>query len=69
MTGFTQSILRDCPDYDFTKVKAICIGEQTAAEARKYDMRIHVSRESTMDAMIEEIEILHRIESNTETGK
>ena len=69
VTGFTQSILRDCPDYDFTKVKAICIGEQTAAEARKYDMRIHVSRESTMDAMIEEIEILHRIESNTETGK
>ena len=69
VTGFTQSILRDFPEYDFTKVKAICIGEQTAAEARKYDMRIHVAREATMDAMIEEIEILHRIESNTETGK
>ena len=69
VTGFTQSILRDFPDYDFTKVKAICIGEQTAAEARKYDMRIHVAREATMDAMIEEIEILHRIESNIETGK
>ena len=69
VTGFTQSILRDFPDYDFTKVSAICIGEQTAAEARKYDMRIHVAREATMDAMIEEIEILHRIESNTETGK
>ena len=32
-------------------------------------MRIHVAREATMDSMIEEIEILHRIESNTETGK
>ena len=67
--GFTQSILRDKPEFDFKKVNAICIGEQTAAEARKYDMRIHVSRESSMDSMIEEIEILHKIESNRPIGE
>lgn len=38
---------------DFTAVKAICIGEQTAAEAKKYGMQIVISKEASMDSMME----------------
>jgi len=37
---------------DFTKVHALCIGEQTAKEARAHGMQISVSSEATMDSMI-----------------
>ncbi|MDD2971467.1 MAG: uroporphyrinogen-III C-methyltransferase [Lachnospiraceae bacterium] len=38
---------------DYRSVKAICIGEQTADEARKYDMKILVSDQASMDSMVE----------------
>lgn len=38
---------------DFTKVKAICIGEQTAAQARAFGMETFVSEKATMDSMVE----------------
>ncbi|MEG1505251.1 MAG: uroporphyrinogen-III C-methyltransferase [Lachnospiraceae bacterium] len=38
---------------DYTMVKAICIGEQTKAEADRYGMQTVVSKEATMDSMIE----------------
>lgn len=47
--GFTGGF----PNVDFTKVRAICIGKQTAAEAAKYGMQISVSREASMDSMME----------------
>ena len=42
-------------DIDYTKIKAICIGEQTAAEAEKYHMDITVAKEATMDSMVERL--------------
>lgn len=38
---------------DFSKVRAICIGHQTADEARKYDMQIQISNEASMDSMMD----------------
>ena len=38
---------------DFTKVVAICIGEQTALTARKYGMQVKVSKEASIKSMIE----------------
>ena len=38
---------------DYTGVKAVCIGEQTAAEAEKYGMQIVIAKEASMDSMME----------------
>ncbi len=38
---------------DHTKVKAVCIGEQTAQEARKYGMQTIVAEKATIDSMVE----------------
>ena len=38
---------------DFSKVRAVCIGHQTADEAKKYDMQIQISNEASMDSMME----------------
>ncbi|MCQ4636373.1 uroporphyrinogen-III C-methyltransferase [Anaerovorax odorimutans] len=43
------------PDTDYSQVKAICIGEQTAAAAEKYGMQVTVSKQATIDSMIETI--------------
>lgn len=42
-------------DVDFNKLKAVCIGERTAAAARSYGMEVFVSKESTMDSMVDKI--------------
>lgn len=42
-----------CPDLDFTKVKAACIGKQTQAEAAKLGMTTYVSKEASMDRLVE----------------
>ena len=44
---------------DLTRIEAVCIGEQTAREAEKYGMKIHVAREASMDAMVEKITELY----------
>ena len=49
--GFTGAV----KDADYTKVRAVCIGEQTAAEAAKHGMQIRVSDQASMDAMVEKI--------------
>jgi len=38
---------------DYSKIHALCIGEQTAKEARKYGMKISISEEATIDSMIQ----------------
>lgn len=38
---------------DYTAVKAICIGKQTAEEAEKYGMQIKIAKEASMDSMME----------------
>lgn len=40
-------------EIDYTKVKAVCIGEQTAQEARKYGMQTCVAEKASIDSMIE----------------
>ena len=40
---------------DFTVVRAVCIGEQTAREAEKFGMKVEIAREASMDAMVEKI--------------
>lgn len=43
------------PQIDFTKVKCVCIGETTKAEAEKVNMQIFVSEKATIDFMIYKI--------------
>ena len=40
-------------DVDYTKVKAVCIGEQTAQEAKKYGMQTFVAEKASIDSMVE----------------
>ena len=47
--GFVNSF----PDVDYGKVTALCIGEQTAREAKKHGMKIFISKKATMDSMVE----------------
>lgn len=46
--GFVQA----APDADVSKFTALCIGEQTAAEAKKYKMDTLVAKNATLDDMI-----------------
>jgi uroporphyrinogen III methyltransferase/synthase len=45
-------------DYDYTKIKAVCIGERTAASARSYGMDACVSDEATTASMVNKIKEL-----------
>ena len=47
--GFVKAFV----ELDFSTVQAVCIGEQTAAEAAKYGMQIIISKEASMDSMME----------------
>lgn len=47
--GFVNAV----PDADYTKIKAACIGKQTAGEAEKYGMQTFISEEATMDSLCE----------------
>lgn len=47
--GFVNGIR----DIDYSSIRAVCIGEQTAAEAAKYGMQIVISKEASMDSMME----------------
>lgn len=47
--GFAETLKH----IDFTKVHAVCIGEQTAKEAEKYGMRIEIAKEPSIASMIE----------------
>jgi hypothetical protein len=41
---------------DFQKIKAICIGERTAATAQSYGMEIFISEKATIDSLITKVE-------------
>jgi uroporphyrinogen III methyltransferase/synthase len=40
---------------DFSTIKAVCIGERTAATAKSYGMEVYISEKATIDSMIEKI--------------
>ena len=52
--GFVQTM----GGMDFCKVPALCIGEQTATEARKYHMKIEISDRATIASMVEKLKEL-----------
>ena len=52
--GFVQTM----KDMDFTKVPALCIGEQTAREAEKYHMQIEISDQATIAGMVKKLKEL-----------
>jgi uroporphyrinogen III methyltransferase / synthase len=45
-------------DMDFSKIKAVCIGEKTASAARGYGMEVYVSTEAAVESMVEKIKEL-----------
>lgn len=49
--GFVQT-MSDCI---LTGIKAICIGEKTATEAMKYGMDVLISKEATMDSLVDKV--------------
>lgn len=50
--GFAASV----PDMDFSRVNAVCIGRQTAAEAQKRGMRTWIAERATLEALVEAVE-------------
>lgn len=49
--GFVQAL----PEVDTAKIQAVCIGEQTAAEAKKYGMQVQISKEASVASMVSKI--------------
>jgi len=56
--AFTSSSAVECFAEIATQIKAVCIGEKTAATARSYGMEVHVSKEATIMSMVEKIKEL-----------
>ena len=50
--GFAAAV----PDEDVSRVNAVCIGRQTAAEAQKRGMRTWVSEKATLEALVKRVE-------------
>ena len=48
--GFVSSVGEDT---DFSRMVGMCIGQQTANQAKKYGIPVRVAREATMDALVE----------------
>ena len=57
--GFVQMVSRpdaeDGEDFDFSKIRAVCIGKQTQAAAERFGMKACAAREATEDAIAEKI--------------
>jgi len=51
--GFSTATADIC--FDRNGIKAVCIGAETAAEARKYGYNIIISKQATIESMIEKI--------------
>ncbi len=50
-----EGFVRRAEGMDFSKVHALCIGEQTAKKAREAGMQVLVSDAATMDSMVEKL--------------
>lgn len=44
---------------DYQRIQALCIGGQTAAAAREYQMQVTVAREASIDSMVEKLAELY----------
>jgi uroporphyrinogen III methyltransferase/synthase len=52
-------------DCDYSSIKAVCIGKQTAGVASKYGMKTYISDEITVDSLADKISQLHRAEKES----
>ena len=50
--GFVSTVGEDFP---FDRITGVCIGEQTAAQAKDYGIPVVVSQRATIDALVEKI--------------
>lgn len=48
-----RGFVKQNPNVDYNKVQAVCIGEQTAAEACRHGMVCTIAEEATIDSMID----------------
>lgn len=48
-----EGFVRTMAGMDFTKIHAVCIGEQTAKAAKRYDMQIQISKTASIESMIQ----------------
>lgn len=48
-----RGFVKMAKDIDYTEVKAVCIGEQTAQEARNYGMQTFTAEKASIDSMVE----------------
>ena len=48
--GFVSSVGEEA---DFSKITGLCIGEQTAAEARKHGIAVRIAQKATIDALVD----------------
>ena len=56
--GFVEAV----PELDYSRVKAACIGKQTKAAADKYSMETYMSKEASIDRLLELVIELKRIQ-------
>ena len=49
--GFTEAM----GEIDYGKIRAVCIGRQTALAAEQFGMNVEISEQATMDSMVEKI--------------
>lgn len=47
--GFVHAL----PGLEYSKVKAVCIGKQTAAQAKEYGMHTYTAKEASIDSLVE----------------
>lgn len=50
--GFVEAL----GDLDYSRVQAVCIGRQTAREAKKYGMKLRIAEQASIDSMVELLE-------------
>ena len=56
-----KGFVKACPDLDYTKVTAACIGKQTKAAADAWGMKTYMAEKATIDSVLE---LVQRLENN-----
>jgi uroporphyrinogen III methyltransferase/synthase len=63
-----KGFVRALPDLDFTGIKAVCIGEQTAKEAKRHGMQVVIAPKATLESMAETLVNLNANQSLAKEG-
>lgn len=61
-----KGFVRTMKNIDFKTVTAVCIGEQTAEEARKHEMKVAVSEKASIESLTEKITEIYNIMKHQE---